>query len=266
MNTSSKRTEFDREVTGYGPLQIKEENKGMAMLDPKVGRSKTYEHVTFGAGVGASWESRSDELYGFIRRHLNGLGLSANETLNIEQASLFDRCDSGDSVPFTGFDGLSLLHATHTNLDGTDTLSYKNNRLTVDISDAALQTVLIQYEKVRDAADNKVMLGSGVTLVYASDNMHLIKQLLNSNGIPFQNTDTPNVLAGQFTPKMLSYSTKAKRWLCLKSEHDLNFFMRTAPVVDSYEDKITKAIINDLRLRFTIGFGEWRHAIGSPGT
>lgn len=266
MNSSVKRQEFDQEVTGLGPLRIKEENKGMSLLDPKVGRQKTYTHVTFGAGVGASWEGRNDELYGFVRRNLNSLGLSANETLNIEQASLFDRADSGDSVPFTGFDGLALGHSTHTNLDGSDTLTYKSNRLVLDISDAALQTVLIQFEKVRDAADNRVMMGEGITLVYSPDNMLLVKQLLNSNGIPFQNTDTPNVLAGQFTPKMLTYGTAAKRWLAIKSNHDLNFFMRTAPVVDSYEDNITKAQINDLRLRFTIGFGDWRSVIVSPGT
>ena len=266
QNSSKKRQEFDREVTGYGPLQIKEENKGMVMLDPKVGREKTYTHVTFGAGVGASWEGRSDELYGFVRRHLNGLGLAANETVNIEQASLFDRADSGDAAPFTGFDGLALLHATHTNLDASDTLTYKSNRLTLDISDAMLQTALIQFEKVRDAADNRISMGQKTMLVYAPDNMHLIKQLLNSNGIPFQNTDTPNVLMGQFEPRMLTYATAAKRWLLIKENHDLNFFMRTAPVVDSYEDKITKAIINDIRLRFTLGFGEWRPVIGSPGT
>lgn len=266
MNSSRKRQEFDQEVTGYGSLRIKEENKGVSMLDPKVGRQKIYTHVVFGGGVSASWESRSDELYGFIQRHLNGLGLAANETLNIEMAGLFDRADSGDAAPFTGFDGLSLLNTTHTNLDGSDTLSYKSNRLAVDISDGALQTVLIQYEKVRDAADNRVAMGQGINLVYSPDNMHLVKQLLNSNGIPFQNTDTPNVLQGQFTPRMLTYGNAAKRWLCVKGGHDLNFFMRSAPVTDSYIDKTTKALINDLILRFTIGFGDWRNVIGSPGT
>jgi len=265
MNTSKKNYEFDREVAGIGSLTIKAENAPITMFDPRVGRQKTYTHVAFAGGIRVSWEAEDDELYGFIKHAMSSLGDAANETLNIEGAGLFNRADSGDSSPFTGFDTLALLHDTHTNLDGTATLSYADNRLLADISESVLQTALIQFRQVKDASDNRVFMGRPQKLVLHSDNMFLIKEILESEGKPFTADNTKNVLKGIITPVVLTYATDSDRWLILAENHDLNFFMRTPPVMDSYDDKATKSMVNTVALRFTLGFGDWRGVIGSPG-
>jgi hypothetical protein len=265
MNTARKGTETDREVVGIGGLSPKTQNGPIVLSDPRVGRSRDYVQAVFAGGIQVSWEANMDELYGFIRRHLNSLGQAANETLNVEGASLFNRSDVDDANEILGFDGLALLHDTHTNLDGSDTLTYKDNRLQQDLSDSSLQTGLIQFQKIQDASDNRMNVGPAQKLVYAPDNMFLIQEMLRSEGKPFSGDRGINVLRGIIQPVMLNYATDQDRWLLLAMNHDLNFFIRVAPVVDSYEDKTTKSMVHTVATRFTLGFGDFRGVVGSPG-
>lgn len=264
INKARKGTETDREVTGIGTLSLKAENAPITLTDPRVGRSKDYVLSVFAGGIRVSWEADMDELYGFIRRHMASLGVAANETLNIEGAGLFNRSDVDDANEFTGFDTLALLHDTHTNLDTTDTLDYKDNRVQLDLSESALQTVLTTFAQIKDASGNRIMV-QGSKLLYHPDNMFLIQEILRSEGKPFTADNTVNVLRGIVTPTMLNYATDSDRWIILSGNHDLNFFMRVAPVIDSYDDKSTKSMVNTVATRFTLGFGDWRSAIGSPG-
>ena len=267
VNKADKRTVFDQEVVGIGSLAVKSENAPISIFTPRVGRQRSYTAATFAGGIAASWESEQDDLYGFIRRHLNTLGLAMNETMNIEAAGLFNRSDSLDASPITGFDGLALLHAAHTNLDGTDSLTYKSNRLAADLSESILQTALIQFERIQDASDNRVMVGRPQKIVTTPENMFLLDEIMGSEKKPFTPDNTKNVLRNSLTPVILNYAVEIgnDRWLVLAQEHDLNFFMRTAPVTDSYDDKSTLAMVNTIAGRFTIGFGDWRPVIGSAG-
>ena len=265
VNNARKGTETDREVAGIGTLSPKAENASISLSDPRVGRLRNYVAATFAGGIATSWESEMDELYGFIRRHMGTLGQAANETLNIEGAAIFNRADALDSGTITGFDTVALLHATHTNLDGSDTLSYKSNKLALDLSESAMQTALIQFQKVQDASDNRIWVGQPSKLLYHPDNMFLVQEILRSEGKPFTADNTVNVLRGIVTPVMLNYAIDSDRWMILAQNHDLNFLMRTAPVVDSYDDKSTKSMVNTIALRFTLGFGDWRGVVGSIG-
>lgn len=264
---ADKGTMTDREVATIGSLAFKAENAPIALTDPRVGRKRDYTMSVFAGGIRVSWEADMDDLYGFIRKQFGGLGLAGNETMNIETAALFNLSDSGDSGPYTGFDTLSLLNATHTNLDGTDSLAYKSNRLSLDISESALQTALIQFEKIQDAADNRISFGKPRQLVTTVDNMFLVEEILTSEGKPFTADNTKNVLKGRLTPTFLHYASEAgqDRWLILGDGHDLNVFMRHAPVTDTYDDKSTLSQVATLAFRFGQGFGEWRQVIGSSG-
>lgn len=263
-HTSRKNFEFDRETVGIGSLTFKAEGDAIVMSDPAVGREKRYTHAAFALGVRTTWEAEDDELYGFIRRTMSGLGKSANETLNIEGAGLFNRSDSGDTTPFTGFDTLALLHATHTHPLGS-TMAYTSNRATADLSESVLQSALIQFEKIQDAADNRIDVGRPSKVVIAPDNMFLVREILESEGKPFTADNTKNVLKGIVTPVVLHYATDADRWLIQAESHDMNFFMRVAPVLDSYDDKSTKSMVNTIAVRFSLGFGDWRSVYGSAG-
>ncbi len=262
-NQADKGTMTDREVVGIGTLTSKAQNAAIALTDPRVGRSRDYVAQAFAGGIRVSWEAEMDELYGFIRKHMGTLGQAANETLNIETAGIIDRGDEGDSPSILGFDGEELFHNTHTNLDGGDTLTYKDNRLQLDVSESALQTVVTQFQKVRDASDNRVNVGPATSLFHTPDDWLLIREIVESSGKPFTPDNTTNVLRGQITPKMLHYVTDADRWFVQAARHDMNFFMRAAPVVDSYDDKATKSTVSTIALRFTFGFGDWRGVIGS---
>ncbi len=263
-HTSRKNFEFDRETVPVGSLTLKTEGGPITITDPTVGREKRYTHATFALGVRTTWEAEDDELYGFIRRTFSGLGRSANETLNIEGAGLFNRSDSGDSTPFTGFDTLSLLNASHTHPLGS-AMAYTSNRTAADLSESVLQSALIQFEKIQDAADNRIDVGRPSKVIIAPDNMFLVREILESEGKPFTADNTKNVLKGIVTPVMLHFATDPDRWLIQAEQHDMNFFMRVAPVLDSYDDKSTKSMVNTIATRFSLGFGDWRSIYGSPG-
>lgn len=265
INQARKGTETDREVVGIGSLSLKAENAAIALSKPQVGRKKDYVQSVFAGGISASWESKMDELYGFIRRHMASLGMAANETLNIEAAAMFNRSDSGDASPLLGFDGLALLHDTHTDLDGNDTLAYKDNRLALDISDSALQTALIQFKKVKDAVGNRIMTGPPSKILFAPDNMFLIEEILTSEKKSQTTDNATNVLRGILTPQLVTYADDQDRWIIQSTMHDMNFFMRVPPVVDSFDDKTTKGTVNTVATRFTVGHGAWQPVVGSPG-
>ncbi len=267
MAHAEKRIVFDQEVVGIGSLGQKSENAPISLYTPRVGRQKNYQATTFAGGISTSWEAQTDDLYGFIRRQLNTLGLAMNETMNIEAAGLFNRCDSGDTLQFTGFDTLSLLNATHTNLDGSNTLTYKSNRYATDISESALATVLIQFQRIQDASDNRVMVGRPQKLLTTPENMFIVDEILKSEGKPYTADNTTNVLRGIITPVILNYAVETgnDRWLVQAEDHDMNFFTRVAPVTDSYDDKSSLAMVNTIAARFTLGVGEWRGVIGSIG-
>jgi hypothetical protein len=264
VNSSRKNFEFDRETVGLGSLATKAENAPIAMLDPLVGREKRYTHQTFAAGVRVSWEAQDDELYGFINRVMNSLGSAANETMNIEGAGVFNLADSGDTGALTGFDTNSLLNTAHTH-PAAASMTYTSNRLSLDLSESALQTALIQFETVQDAVDNRITFGKPNKLVIAPDNMFLVREILLSEGKPFTADNTTNVLRGIITPIILHFATDVDRWLILAQDHDLNWFMRVPPVMDRYDDKSTKSMVVTIAGRWSRGFGEWRPVVGSPG-
>jgi hypothetical protein len=266
MQTSQKATEFDREVTSIGVLLPKPENSPIQIINPTVGRLKTYTFNTWAVGVGVSWEAEMDELYGFIRRALASLGKAANETLNLHMADLFNRCDSGDSVPYTGFDTLALLHDAHTDTDGT-ALVYNDNRIAGDLSESFLATAIIQARKIQDHKGNRINLGMPKSLITTVDNMFIVEEILRSEGKPYTPDNTKNVLRGIITPEFLTYASESgqDRWIIQMAEHDMNFIMRTPPVQDSYDDKSTLSMVNTIALRDGLGFGAWQGVIGSPG-
>lgn len=263
MLTSRKNFEFDREVTTIGMLAQKPENQAIALFDPRVGRQKTYQMVTWAGGIRVSWEAESDELYGFIRRGWSGLGKAANETMNVYGADLVNLADSGASAPLTGFDTLALLHDTHTGPNG-EALAYADNRLSFDLSESYLQTAMIQFEKVQDAQGNLIMVRPE-RLLYHPDNMFLVREILQSEGKPFTADNTTNVLRGIITPVMLHYQTDLDQTILQGSDHDMNFFTRTSPTMGSYDDESTLSMVTRIALRVARGFGEWRQTVGSPG-
>jgi len=270
VNKADKAVMFDREVATIGTLTLKPENAPIVVTDPRVGRVRNYPQFVFAGAVRASWEADMDDLYGFIRRNMQALGKAAAETENIEVANLLNLATSA-TLP--GFDALALLHDTHTNLDGSDTLAYKDNLLgTQDISESSLREVLVQYETVRDAAGNRISMGHDYKLIHSTADMFLLAELMRSpgkvgplSGAVAHTSGVINVLQGAFTPFLSHYQTDTDQWIVLASEHDMNFFRRVAPVVDSYDDKATLSTVNTIADRFGYGFGDWRPAMGSLG-
>lgn len=265
VNKATKGVMFDREVATIGALTLKPENAPIVVTDPRVGRVRNYPMFVFAGAVRASWEAETDDLYGFIRRNMQALGKAANETENIEVANLLNLATSA-TLP--GFDGLALLSDTHTNLDGSDTLSYKDNLLgTQDISESSLREALAQYETIRDAAGNRVQFGRNYKIIHSTADMFLLQELLRSSAkvATEYSAGVINVLNGRFTPFLSHYQTDSDQWIVQAEEHDMNFFRRVAPVVDSYDDKATLSTVNTIADRFGYGFGDWRPCMGSAG-
>lgn len=267
VNNANKGTMTDREVVGIGSLAPKAENAAIVLTDPRVGRKKDYVMTVFAGGIRASWEAEMDELYGFIRRHMTSLGAAANETLNIEAARFFDKMDSGDTAPFTGFDTLAILHDAHTDLDGAafPAATYSDNRIAAtDLSESALATGLLFFDRVTDASGNRVRMDAK-NLWYHPDQTFLVREILESEGKPFTADNTKNVLRGIVTPKSWHFVTDTDRWVLQATQHDANFFMRAAPAVDSYDDKATLSMVNTMVVRFGLGAGDFRGFVGSAG-
>jgi hypothetical protein len=253
----------DRQVSGLGTLGVMPEGEQFPLDDPILGSTKDYEALPFGLAVEITYPMWADDQYGVMRELVSELARSSRNKIEVEAWSIIN---NGFSTSFTGFTAAeSLFSVTHTNLDG----STQGNRPTPDIGFSVLgvQNSLVRFENMKNDRGLPRLMAPVMALV-APENRFVAREVLGSVGKPYTADNEQNALLQDDLRWMIvHYFTLSKQWLLSagKGVHDLNFFFRTRPLFDVFDDPWSKNAIATVYQRHVPGFGSWKGVDGSNG-
>ena len=261
---SKKAYEEDFGLSGLGTLQEKSELGTPIYDEPlKLGLSR-FIHKTYALGIAFSQEARDDDQYGIIMDLAGQLGRSARWTAELWGHDVLNM--GFGTTRYTGRDGKALFATDHPVQGTGGTLSNKPT-VDTDLSAGALEAALQSFGSIVD--DRGMPIESGVEkLVVHPENEMNAKRLLNSINVPGSNLNDINVLKDTNLQVVVSpYLTDTDAWYLLgsTSDIDLRFYWREMPDTKTWDDDSADATFHKIRMRLSVGFGDWRHTYASSG-
>lgn len=271
--TGTKHTETFREWVGMGLGVVKPELEPVQFDDPIQGNIKEYTYTVTAKGFKASYESMEDDKYDIITQTASSLGDCLRETYELDFASVWNNAFTGDPTPILTFDGVSIINASHTRLDGGPV---RNNLLTGDISLALIESA--RYYFRNDLTDRgfrnqrrlkKIIIAPDATVE------PLLDQCLGSIGgnQPFTADNTVHELGemrGSISKVVYSYLTDVDRTIFLAEDALTTkggpFAMwRRRPSMTSWDDDAVQAACFAGSYRATFGCPDHHGICGSTG-
>jgi len=224
-----------------------------------------YNHETIALAFAITEEAMEDNLYMSMgAKYSRALARAMQHTIEIKGAAVLN---NGFSGSFLGGDGVALMSASHP-LAGGGTSS---NLLSTpaDISEAALEDILIQIRKATDDRGIPVAL-KAVDVIIPPDLEFITCRLLDSQ--LRTNTADNDVNAinkkGIFgrDPVIVTRLTDADAWFVTTDANDgLKKFERIAVSTKMEPDFNTGNMRYKARTRFSFGWTDWRAIFGSQG-
>jgi hypothetical protein len=184
--------------------------------------------------------------------------------MEIDAHSLLNNAFSTSFVGFIAAE--SLCSTSHARIDGG---AAQANRPSPDIgfSVTGIQALLVRFENLVNERGLTELLQPSMFLVTPTNKFNA-REILGSAHKPFTADNEINSLLEEDMGWMVNhYLTTATYWfgLCSKSVHDLNFFIRTPPSFDSFDDPWTGNAVFTVWQRHIPGFGRWKGIDGSTG-
>jgi len=176
-NQSSKAFEVDVQLEGFNRASSKPEGDDITFDSRQQGFTPKYIHTTFAKGYIVTEEALEDELYGQLNDGARALARVMNITKELEGAAVYNNGFDA-TVLMTDGDGQPLFSTAHSNGPSGGTYS---NRLTVDadLSEAALEDLLIQIQTIQDARGLPAAL-QAMRLLVAPANSFEAQRILGS--------------------------------------------------------------------------------------
>lgn len=244
-------------VAGIKASPSKSEGASVAFDDPIQGYDKTYIPVTYAIAVSFSEELREDDRLNMVEDTYRSLGLSMYQTKMIQCFGVFN-----DSFTTNGPDGTTLCSTSHTLIGGG---SYANRPSTdIALSVAGMREMEVSLMKqVNHRNINIVCIPE--TILVPPDIMQTAKELIDSPDRPDTAHRAINSFHGRYKLIVSPFLTSTSAWWALanKQTHQLRFYNRVNPTVNSWVDDKTGDTNTRIRCRFDVGYSDF---IGVWGT
>ncbi len=262
--TSTRAYEEDMGLTGLGILREKSE-LGTPIYDQplKLGLAR-FIHKTYALGVAYSQEARDDDQYGVMMDLAGQLGKSARWTAELWGHDVLNF--GFTTTRYTTRDGKALFATDHT-VEGLGTTLANRPVTDVDLSAGALEAAITSYNGITDERGMPIESAPSVLVVHPANEMNA-KRLLNSMQTPGGNLNDINVIRDSNLRLVVTpYLTDPDAWFLLadKDETDLRFYWREVPDTKTWDDDAADAVYHRIRMRLSVGVGDWRHTYGSSG-
>lgn len=253
----------DRNVSGLGAMPAKTEGAQFTLDELLMGSTKTYTAASYGLAVEITFEAWRDELYGVLAEMVRCLARSSHHRMEVDAHAVLNNAFSTSYAGFTA--SKSLCSTSQSLLDGTA----DSNRPNPDagFSVAAIQDAILRFESLTDDRSMPRLMAPVMVLVTPS-NKFAAREILGSSGKPYTAENEINALVQEDMRWMVDhYITTTGYWFMLaaKGVHDLNFFVRTSPVFDMFDDPWTKNAICTAFQSHIGGYGTWKGVDGSTG-
>lgn len=282
-SASKKAWEEWTGLTSIGTAEEKAEGVGVIFKDPSMLPTKRLVHVTYGLGLRATMEAIQDEQYGILKKlaALIGRGFKIREQVDMANA-LFNYAFNS-THGYTGYDGLCRFSASHTlSTQNAYTPATTNITTTAKTRDAStcsnlLTAADLSYTSLQDAVSKlrRQVDDAGDWIVYeprslwiAPENYELAKEILKSTDRP----DTANRSISSLREYNISivsspYFLDTDAWVLSDDtpKTDLQWFDRMALETQTEDDFATGDMLMRGFRRYSMGFSDWRGAVGNTG-
>jgi len=268
VKNSSKNFEVDVQFEGFGLTDIKTEGDDIAFDSSRQGFTPKYPMVTYAKGFICTKEAIRDERYGVLNDKARRLGRSVAVTQDVIGANVLNNGFDSGFLMIDG-DGSPLFATNHVQGPSGGTYS---NRLAVDadLSEAALETMLIQISQAVDERGLKMAIKADKLIIEPS-NLFEAQRILNS---ALQNDTANNATnavkdLGSVSGGFLSnpYLTDVDAWfLTTDMPNGLCYFIRQAP--EFGEDNAFTSGNARFKADFRVapGWTESKGVYGTPGS
>lgn len=261
---STQSWEEDVQINAFGLAPIKPQSKAVSYASHTQGYLSRYTHIAYALGYIVSYEEIKDQLYEKVANsRAESLGFAMRQTRETVGANVYNRAFNTD---FLGGDGVVLAATTHpTNVENQSNLLSP----AADISEAAIEDLLIQISIAEDNVGNKISL--------MGESLHIPPQLwFETNrilGSQLQNDTANNALnvlnaTGEF-PKGIfvnNYFTDVDAWFIRTNvPHGMKFYQRDRIKLEQDNDFSTKNALALSYDRYSVGWTDWRGLFASPG-
>ena len=262
--TGTKAWEDIVEASGFGLAPVKTEGAPIQYDTDAEGYKSRFIPSVYALGYMVTREELDDGQYVEISRRRSGaLARSMRTTGEYVHWNIFNRGFSGS---YLGGDGVSLFSTSHPTLAGN-----QSNVLTVaaDLTQASLEAALSQIRGFKDRRGLPIAV-KGVTLVVGPENEFNAYRLMNSVLTPGSNNNDPNAIRAMgLLPGgvvVSDYLTDPDAWYIITDvDEGLLSIWRNEVELEKDQDFDTENAKAKARMRFSVGWGDWRSALGTPG-
>ena len=265
VESSDQAYEDDVQITGFGLAPVKGEGAAVTYDDEIQGFTQRYTHLSYALGYIVTMEEEMDNLYAKVAKNrTRALARSMNQTKENVAANVYNRAFNSS---YTGGDGVEMIATTHP----SDAGNYSNHITTSsDISEAAIEDLLIQISQATDARGLKVKL-QPLSLVVPTDLYFDANRIIKS---ALQNDTANNALnviksTNQFPRGIVQnhFLTDTDAWFIRTDCPDgLKLFQRM-PIRFSHDnDFSTENHLYKAMERYAVGWTDPRGIYGSPGS
>lgn len=262
MLSSSKQDETDTGFTGFKLHTVKTENASLEYDDPIQMYDVTYVHDEYSLGFKVSEVLWEDDQYNVIKRKAAQLGRSARRTQEVSAAGVFNNAFTSTTL---GGDGQELASTVHPRSDAGS--SQSNASATgITLTDANLETARIAARQQLD--DRGLIIQVMPDLLVVPVDLEKTAEILTGSSLRPGTADNDlNFNRGKFQTVAWEYiTTNNTAWFLIdKSQHKLNFFWRVRNQFKNDSAFDTGALLFKSRMRYSVGFSDWRGFWGSKG-
>lgn len=258
----NKNTFWAAEMAGFGGLQNIPDGDEVTFDDPISPRTKSHTYSVKGLAYRVHDRLWRNDLYGEVEAFEQDLMDSSRD--DIEQAA-WNVFNNSFGTTNTGFDGLALISASHTRLDG-GTVQPNKPATDAALSLAALHSAVVTIRKWKNHRGRPRKFDVK-KLVIPPDLMMTAYELLDTELKPGTALNDKNVISTRFgiMPLISEYLTSTTAWWLVCDNHDLNFWWRFKPETDQRVNWETNSVERKVIQGYVTGFSSWYGIYGCDG-
>jgi phage major head subunit gpT-like protein len=262
VNTSSKQSEKDSAISGFGYFDETTEGGSVSYEDPVQMYDVTYTHKKYTKGFKVSEEMYDDDLYRIINRKPGQLAIAAKRTAEYHAAQLFNNAFATTQL---GGDGKPLASTIHPRSDG-GTAQSNASSTSLALSDANLNTAILAFEAQLDDKGMKIATEANILLVPRA--LKKTATVLTESDRLAQTDYNDMNYNKSLGLKVVAwhYLTSNTAWFLIDSSVALlNWFWRKQPEFKQDNSFDTGMALFKTSMRFSKGFSDWRGFWASKG-
>jgi hypothetical protein len=262
-------TYTEAEVSGLGSFREMVEGGAPDFDTPVEGHKKTINYTKFGLAFQITEEMVADAIHPNIYKMPQTLARSA---VNTQELQFWDLLNGAHDT-HTAWDGNYIVHAAHTTLKSGDTI---NNDVQADLSETSFQAAFEYFDEMVDEAGLPVKMTLDWLLVPTSSRWIANRLMRQRGGISTSGT-SPDLSGNDMTTNpsngyVDSWKLHVSRfiddddsWFALSKDHDLRFYWKKRPKLQSGDDFLTDNALFKMVMRFAAECFDYKGIYGSQG-